>query len=199
MKNEENKIELVQISIEEFKEKLQESYLAIFPAEERKPIALIEKFYHQGIIQLIKIVKKAEIIGFMTLNSIEPDGYGVLDYLAILPKYREKGFGAEAMKQFLDQENNRKGIYIEVDQEGLGKEDKENRIRERRTKFYERLGFRKLDFDLTLFSVIYTPYVYENLSNTDENIIEEILKIYETIIGKERIQKNCWFKKRKTR
>ena len=36
---------------------------------------------------------------------------------------------------------------------------RKNTQREERQKFYEKLGFKKLNFDLWLFDVIYTPYL----------------------------------------
>ena len=59
---------------------------------------------------------------------------------------------------------------------------------EKRKKFWERLGFNKLNFDLRLFGVIYTPYLYSNVKNDEDAMIEEILNIYNSI---EPIKDNC--------
>lgn len=42
-----------------------------------------------------------------------------------------------------------------------------------------------------LFDVIYVPYLYSNMKEDDDMIIDKILNIYESISGKERIKQNC--------
>lgn len=74
---------------------------------------------------------------------------------------------------------------------GLGKDEEENLLREKRKNFYEKLGFKRLNFDLFLFDVIYIPYLYSNMKDKEDRIIDEILNIYESISGKERIKQNC--------
>lgn len=74
---------------------------------------------------------------------------------------------------------------------GLGKSEEENLLREKRRKFYENLGFKRLNFDLFLFDVIYKPYLLSNIEDDEDIIINEILNIYESISGRERIKQNC--------
>lgn len=74
---------------------------------------------------------------------------------------------------------------------GLGKDEEENLLREKRKNFYEKLGFKRLNLDLFLFDVIYTPYLFSNMKDNEDIIIDEILNIYESISGKERIKQNC--------
>ena len=127
----------------------------------------------------------------MTLNKIKEKGYEVLDYLAILPKYRNNNFGTQALKILLEQEKQNRGIFIEIEKVGLGKDENENIQRERRKKFYEKLGFRKLNFDLWLFDVIYMTYLFSNYYDDEDIIIDEILNIYKSISGEKRINENC--------
>lgn len=112
-------------------------------------------------------------------------------YLAIFPQYRDKKFGSKAVKLLLEKEKDCYGIFVEAEKVGLGKNEEENIIREKRKHFYERLGFKELNFDLLFFDVIYTPYLFSNIDNDDDIVFNEILKIYEEISGKERIKKNC--------
>lgn len=129
----------------------------------------------------------------MILNRIKANGYAVLDYLAILPQYRNNKFGTEALKELIKQNKEIRGIFIEIEKVGLGKDKEENINREKRKYFYEKLGFKKLNYDLLLFEVIYTPYIYSNFNDNEEVVVDEILKIYEEISGKKRIQQNCKF------
>ena len=127
----------------------------------------------------------------MLLNRVKDKGYAVLDYLAILPQYRNSKFGTTALHILLEQEKESRGIFIEIEKVGLGKDIEENLLREKRRNFYEKIGFKKLNFDLFLFDVIYTPYLFSNIKDNEDMIIDEILNIYEAISGKERIKQNC--------
>ena len=85
------------------------------------------------------------------------------------------------------------GIFIEIEKPELASSEEENKIRQKRAKFYERLGFIKLKFDLELFNVIYSTYLLpcskENI--LEEKVIEDILEIYNAISGEKRIKENC--------
>ena len=48
-----------------------------------------------------------------------------------------------------------------------------------------------MKFDLNLFNVIYTPYLFSNIKEDEDVMINEIFHIYEVISGKERIEQNC--------
>ena len=184
-------IKLKDISIDEFKKEVYSYYLEIFPEDERKPLELIQSSYEKQYTRIIEILYKNEIIGFMVLNRVKDKGYAVLDYLAILPQYRNSKFGTKALQILLEQEKENSGIFIEIEKVGLGKDAKEDLLREKRKNFYEKVGFKKLNFDLFLFDVIYTPYLFSNIKDDESMIIDEILNIYESISGKERIKQNC--------
>ena len=191
MESKQDNIELVNIDINEFEKTIYSFYLEVFPKDERKPIELIRSSYNKGYTRIIKIVSNEILVGFMTLNSIKKNGYAVLDYLAILPQYRNMGFGSNAIKLLIKNESENAGIFVEIEKVGLGKDESENKLRKRRQKFYEELGFKKLKFDLILADVVYAPYIYSNSIIEEETIISEILNIYESISGKERIKQIC--------
>ena len=184
-------LDLKYIDINQFKKEVYVYYLKIFPRKERKPIELIQSSYEKQYTKIIEILYKDELVGFMILNRIKDKGYAVLDYLAILPQYRNNNFGTQALKILLEQEKENRGIFIEIEKVGLGKDEKENLQREKRKKFYEKFGFKKLNFDLWLYDVIYMPYLFSNYEEDENIIIDEILKIYKSISGEKRINKNC--------
>lgn len=184
-------IKLKYIDIDQFKKEVYSYYLEIFPEDERKPLELIQSSYEKQYTKIIEILYKSEMVGFMVINRVKDKGYAVLDYLAILPQYRNSKFGTKALQILLEQEKESSGLFIEVEKVGLGKNTEENLLREKRKNFYEKVGFRKLNFDLFLFDVIYTPYLFSNFRDDENMIITEILNIYETISGKNRIKENC--------
>ena len=184
-------IKLKDIDIYEFKKEVYSYYLDIFPEDERKPLELLQSSYERHYTKIIEILYKNEIVGFMVINRVKDKGYAVLDYLAILPQYRNNKLGTKALQMLLEQEKDNRGIFIEIEKVGLGKDTEENLLRANRKKFYEKLGFKKLNFDLYLFGVVYTPYLFSNIKDNEDMIINEILNIYESISGKERIKQNC--------
>ena len=127
----------------------------------------------------------------MVINRIKDKGYVLLDYLAILPQYRNYKIGTKALKILLEQEKENSGVFIEIEKVGLGKNVEENIVREKRKNFYERIGFKKLNFEVLLSDVIYTPYLFPNIENDEDISIDEIMNIYESILGKEKVKKNC--------
>ena len=185
-----------EIEINKFERELYQYYLEIFPDDERKPLELIRNSYKRGYTKIIEILNNDTLIGFMIINKLNDSSYVVLDYLAILPQYRSKGFGSKAIKLLIENEKNGKGIFIEIEKIGLGKDEKENLLREKRRLFYESLGFKQLNFELILFDVIYMPYVISNIDIDEDEIVEEVLKIYRTVSGDELIKKNCKFIKK---
>lgn len=191
-------IKLQKIDINKFENQVYSYYTEIFPDEERKPLRTIRTSYEKGYTQIIEIVNNDTSVGFMLINRIEQNGFAILDYFAIFPQYRNKGYGRKAIQLLLEQNKNNSGIFIEVDKIGLGKDEEENKIRERRKNFYENLGFKKLNYDLFLFNVIYMPYLYSNIETDEILVVEKILDIYNTTVGEDRISKNCKFIKNLT-
>lgn len=184
-------LKLTYIGINQFEKDVYPYYLKIFPEVERKPLELIRSSCEKKYTRIIEILYKNELVGFMILNRVKDKGYEVLDYLAILPQYRNNKFGTEALKILLEQEKENSGIFIEIEKVGLGKTKEENVEREKRKNFYEKIGFKKLNFDLWLFDVIYTPYLFSKIENDENVIIDEILNIYESISSTQEIKKNC--------
>ena len=184
-------MKLKDISIDEFKKDVYSYYLEIFPEDERKPLELIQASYNNHYTRIIKILHKNEMVGFMILNKAKDNGYVILDYLAIMSQYRNSKFGTKALQILIEQEKECRGIFIEVEKVGLGKDIEENLIREKRARFYEKLGFKRLNFDLFLFDVVYTPYVFLYKEDAEDVIMNKIFNIYELISGKERIKQNC--------
>ncbi len=108
-------IELKDISIDEFKKDVYSYYLEIFPEDERKSVELLQASYEKKYTIFIEVLYKNKIAGFMILNRVKAKGYAVLDYLAILPKYRNNKIGTKALQILLEQEKDSSGIFIEIE------------------------------------------------------------------------------------
>lgn len=184
-------LELIEIDIQEFKKEIKSYYKKLFPVMERKPVYLIKRMYKKGFTKLLKIVLKEKIIGFFIINEGKT-GYAQMDYFAIFKEYQSQGYGTTALNLIKKKYENSKGIFIEIEKEGLGKNEEENKMREKRAKFYERIGFEKLDFDVFLYGVIYTPYLLKGYGfDSKDNIKNELFEFYYITHRKNVINRNC--------
>ncbi|MBO5478292.1 MAG: GNAT family N-acetyltransferase [Clostridia bacterium] len=186
-------MQLVKVNMDEFKIDIYPEYLKLFPEDEQKPYLLIEKSVNNNIMNIFKIVVDNRMVGFIITNTLKENGCVQLDYFAILPEYQSKGYGSKAMELLKEESKEYYGIFIEIEKPGLASSEEENKIRQKRAKFYERLGFIKLKFGLNLFNVIYSTYLLpcskENI--LEEKVIEDIFEIYNAISGEKRIKENC--------
>lgn len=188
-------MELININYEEFKAEIYQKYIEIFPEEERKSLETIEKNYNKNITRFIKIDEEKELIGFCIMNSIENNRYMQLDYFAILPEYQNKGYGTKAIKELEKVVQNYDAIFVEIEKLGYGANTAENEIREKRAKFYERLGFHKLDTNLKWFNSLFLSVYYLKLNNNltydEKEILNNIFGIYYKVHGKKKVDENC--------
>lgn len=188
-------MELININFKEFKEEVYQKYIEIFPEEERKSLETIEKNYNKNITSFIKIAEANKLIGFLIMNSIENNRYMQLDYFAILPEYQNKGHGTKAIKELKNLISNYNAIFVEIEKLGCGANKKDNEIREKRAKFYERLGFHKLNSNLkwfnSLFLSIYCLNLSKNQTYDEKEILNNIFEIYYKVHGRKKVNENC--------
>lgn len=188
-------MELINIDYKEFKAEIYQKYIEIFPEEERKTLEAMEKNYNKNITKFIKIDEENELIGFFIMNSIKNNRYMQLDYFAILPEYQNKGYGTKAIKELEKVVQNYDAIFVEIEKLGYGANKEENEIREKRAKFYERLGFHKLDTNLKWFNSLFLSVYYlklnDNLIYDEEEILNNIFGIYYKVHGKKKVDENC--------
>lgn len=186
-------MELININFKEFREDVYQKYIEIFPEEERKTLETIERNYNKNITRFIKIAEENKLIGFFIMNSIENNRYMQLDYFAILPEYQNKGYGTKAIKELKKVVLNYDTIFVEIEKLGCGANKVENKIREKRAKFYDRLEFNKLNVDLKWFNSLFLSIYYlklnENLTYDEEEILNNIFEIYYKVHGKKRLTK----------
>lgn len=188
-------MKLVNIDMIELKKNVYPEYVKLFPEIERKPYNMLVELYENNILNVLKIMDGNKFIGFFIVNKVENNKYLQVDYFGILPKYQGKGYGNKAIKLLKKYSKNYEGIFIEVEKLGLGKTEVENKQRERRVKFYERLGFYKLNFDINLCDVIFTPYILQVVDNNqkENKIMKEIFEIYVATFGNDMAKRKVKF------
>ncbi|MBS5988456.1 GNAT family N-acetyltransferase [Anaerococcus hydrogenalis] len=124
-------------------------YIEAFPKAERKPMDQIIKVCQNGYGRIIPILMDDEFVGmFITLDS-DGDNTLLIDYFAIKSEYRGLSLGSKAIELLNEMEN--KTIIIEI--EPCVNEASNLLQRQKRKKFYENLGFRQTDINISWFGV----------------------------------------------
>ena len=187
---------LKKVDIKEFKKVIFPEYKKLFPPLERKPYYEIKRTYKMGITEIFEIIENDKFIGFITTNSIENNPAIQLEYLGILPKYQDKGYGTEALKSLINFYKNKFDfLFVEIEQLGYGSNNKENEIRKRRSKFYKNIGFIDTEINVDLYNVMYGIYIvqYNKKTYNKEEIKDYINNIYITCFENRKCKKYCKF------
>lgn len=133
----------------EYLNEINDLYIEAFPKAERKPMDQIIKVCQNGYGRIIPILMDDEFVGmFITLDS-DGDNTLLIDYFAIKSDYRGLSLGSKAIELLNEMEN--KTIIIEI--EPCVNEASNLLQRQKRKKFYENLGFRQTDINISWFGV----------------------------------------------
>lgn len=180
-------LKLIEINVKEFEDEIYEEYTKLFPEEEQRDWENIKITYEKGVEKFYKIVENNTIIGFFMLEKISEKHPYYMDYFAIFKQYQNKGYGTQAIRKLLLEIGKKQELCIEIE-----KEEEFNEITVKRAKFYEKLGFRKIDSEYLLYNVLYTPYLYTSNINVNKNEIDKIMFDYYIMnCGEYAVQKNC--------
>lgn len=180
-------LEFVQIKIEEFENEIYDEYITLFPEDEQRDWGKIKKTYENGQEKFYKIISKQKVVGFFMLEKCSDAHPYYIDYFAIFKEYQNKGFGTEAIKKILREIASEEGICIEIE-----KMDENNPNTLRRAKFYENLGFEKIESEYLLYDVYYVPYVYMPEKMTfKENIDRIMFDYYLMNCGEKQVRERC--------
>ncbi len=179
-------IDVIEITIDEFKEKIYDKYIKLFPKDEQRDWKKIKNTYEKGIEKFYKILLKDVTIGFFMLEKINDDYPFYLDYFAIFNKFQNKGYGTKAIEILMNKIVHNSGLIAEIEKENV-----DNPITIKRFEFYKRLGFKKIESEYLLYDVLYTPII-----NTNKNIDKQKVDIiffdyYKTNCGENAIKTKC--------
>ena len=182
-------INLVETNLKDFKKEIYPEYKILFPALERKPYKSFKKTFKNNYTKFLKIFYDETCVGFFILNIIDLNIQ--IDYFAIFKKYQSLGYGTGALKKLQEKYCNY-SLFIEVEKADCGDTEEENITRQKRINFYKKAGFQKIDFDLILYNVIYTPYSFNyKIPNDIHESVNIYLSFYYGLYNKRRIDKYC--------
>lgn len=148
-------------------------YLCAFPKNERKPFRLICQKSRDGVTDILSIEENGQFLGLAI--TIPYEDKVLLDYFAMNPESRGKGWGSQALKALLGYYEGCRMI-IEIETTSQEADNLEERIR--RKRFYQNNGITGLGFMADLFEVR-----MEILSNKTRVTFDEYLELYVKTYG----------------
>ena len=179
-------IDIIEITMQEFKDNIYSKYTELFPEDERKSLKKLKRTYHNGIGKIFKIVLNDLTIGFFMLEKIKNYPF-YLDYFAIYKEYQNNGYGTKAIEELINRVVQNEGLIGEIEQEN---KDDINTIK--RFEFYKKLGFRKTGAQYFLYNVLYTPIIFTKNEKIDKEELDKIFwEYYRINCGENEIEKNC--------
>ena len=114
-----------------------------FPANELPPFFAVKRNFNKNIYDGFFLTKYTFDIGYAVITAPNNLQYALINYFAILPEYRSKGYGSEFLKIIVSRYSNRTFV-LEAENSSTIQNAEQRNEAERRVKFYERAGFRVL-------------------------------------------------------
>ena len=120
-----------------------------FPKSELKPVRAMLRLMDAGLYEPLLVTREDESVGYAMVWLPANRQGGLLEYFGVLRGKRDQGLGSA----ILDLLARRYGqLFGEAEAPDSG-DPAENDLRRRRIAFYERNGFRVLDYECALFGV----------------------------------------------
>ena len=154
---------------------IQNLYEAAFPANERKPFALIQEKVKSGQMEILAFEEEENFIG-MAMVMMDED-FILIDYFAMKKEKRGEGYGSRAICM-LRNYYAKKRIFLEIAIVPEKVETREDELKERRKKFYLSNGLKETKVYVKLFGV-----EMELLTFSKQISYEDYIGIYLHIFG----------------
>lgn len=133
-----------------YRERLFALYDASFPRLERKPVSSLEKTFEEGKNKILAITEGEDFIGLAILMT--NGRLTLLDYLAIVPEKRDRGYGGCALRRLLESYT---ALPFVVEIERVDPAAADNAERLRRRAFYLSNGMESSGVCVWLFHMEY--------------------------------------------
>ncbi|MCI8917132.1 MAG: GNAT family N-acetyltransferase [Oscillospiraceae bacterium] len=123
-----------------------------FPHDELKPLAAMLRLVDLGQYQPLLATENGQAVGYAMMWLPEDRAGALLEYLGVLRGRRGHGLGARILELLAARYGQ---LFGEAEAPGPQLSPQENDLRCRRIAFYERNGFRVLDYQCALFGVLF--------------------------------------------
>lgn len=127
---------------------MKRTYLEAFPRSERKPFGIMKQKAAQGIMELLVIREKNQLVG-LAITVLHKDMV-LLDYFAIHRKFRGQNYGSDALRLLKERYQDRR-LILEIELPDEAAPNQEERLR--RKRFYLRNGMQETELKVCVFRV----------------------------------------------
>ena len=166
-------MQLQQTESKELYKAMKELYLEAFPKYERKPFSLMQKTQAKGLVDMWSIMDEDVFVG-MAVTMKDKD-LVLLDYFAIKPEFRGKGYGSKVLRMLCEQYEGKR-FFLEIESTKVDSDNKEQRLN--RKAFYLRNNLKEVGLEANVFGT-----EMELLSLDAELNFEEYRGMYEHVYG----------------
>lgn len=143
-------MELKLMDREELAALYQNEMTADFPRAELKPLSAMLRLLDMGRYEPLLALEDGQPLGYALLWPTEDGRGALLEYLGVLRGKRNGGGGTRLLCALGERYGQ---LFGEVEAPSPAAAPGENDLRRRRIAFYERNGFRVLDYECALFGV----------------------------------------------
>lgn len=143
-------MELRLLTKEELTGLYQNELTAVFPGAELKPLKAMLRLMDMGCYDPLLVLDGEKPVGYALAWLPENREGALLEYFGVLRGLRNGGLGTAILGLLVERYGQ---IFGEAEIPEPGVPEEENDLRRRRIGFYERNGFRVLDYECALFGV----------------------------------------------
>lgn len=142
-------MELKQLSEEELTRLYNGEMVFDFPKAELKPVRSMLRLMDMGVYDSLLVLEDGEAVGYAMVWLPADRSGGLLEYFGVLRGKRNGGLGGKILTLLAERYGQIFGEAEAPDSD----DPEENDLRRRRIAFYQRNGFRVLDYECALFGV----------------------------------------------
>ena len=162
-------MELRLLNKEELASLYQREITVDFPHAELKPLSAMLRLMDLGRYDPLLVLEDGEAVGYALAWLPEGREGALLEYFGVLRGLRNGGLGTKILELLTERYGQ---IFGEAEAPGPEASPAENSLRRRRIAFYERSGFRVLDYQCALFGVRF-HCLYRG-PETDDRKVEDL-------------------------
>ncbi len=142
-------MELELLNKEELKRLYSREMVFDFPKAELKPVSSMLRLMDLGLYEPLLVREDGEAVGYAMMWLPAGRSGGLLEYFGVLRGRRGGGIGSQILALLAERYGQ---IFGEAEAPDAD-DPEENDLRRRRIAFYQRNGFRVLDYECALFGV----------------------------------------------
>lgn len=172
-----------ELTLSEIQQTYQQHLIHDFPADEVKPLLIIEKLYQQKQYRCFGLFDAQEqLLAYAFLATFAHEGLqsDLLDYYAVVAAHRNEGHGSQLLQELFPLIEQR-CLLVEIEDIQKAPNQTEQRLRKRRFNFYQRNGLALSKVCAYLYGVDYQIMYYANQVLSDQFIYQQLTMVYEQL------------------